>query len=82
MLHVHVVEVDHREVPELVRQAAANDSDPDTRIGLDPFSWISKGVVGLAARNGRKQESEHEDEPAHCCLIPEPAARWTGMLAG
>lgn len=32
MLYVHVAEAHHRELPEVVRQAVANETDPDTRI--------------------------------------------------
>jgi integrase len=32
MLYVHVAEAHHRELPEVVRQAAMNETDPDTRI--------------------------------------------------
>jgi integrase len=32
MLYVHVAEAHHRELPEVVRQAAASESDPDARI--------------------------------------------------
>ena len=32
MLYVHVAEAHHRELPEVVRQAAASESDPDVRI--------------------------------------------------
>jgi hypothetical protein len=32
MLYVHVAEAHHRELPEVVRLAAMNESDPDTRI--------------------------------------------------
>ena len=32
MLYVHVAEAHHRELPEVVRLAAMNETDPDTRI--------------------------------------------------
>ena len=32
MLYVHVAEAHHRELPEVVRLAAMNEGDPDTRI--------------------------------------------------
>jgi hypothetical protein len=32
MLYVHVAEAHHRELPEVIRQAAASESDPDVRI--------------------------------------------------
>jgi integrase len=32
MLYVHVAEAHHREMPELIRQAAMSESDPDARI--------------------------------------------------
>jgi integrase len=31
-VHVHVAEAHHRELPEVIRQAAASESDPDARI--------------------------------------------------
>jgi hypothetical protein len=32
MLYVHVAEAHHRELPEVVRLAAMNETDPDARI--------------------------------------------------
>jgi hypothetical protein len=32
MLYVHVAEAHHREMPEVIQQAAVGESDPDARI--------------------------------------------------
>jgi hypothetical protein len=32
MLYVHVAEAHHREWPEVIRQAAASEADPDARV--------------------------------------------------
>ena len=46
MLYVHVAEAHHREMPEVIRQAAMSESDPDAR--------ILSASGGLATPKGRR----------------------------
>ena len=53
MLYVHIAEAHHRELPEVVRLAAANETDPDTRI----LKMLAARGSHVAAEEGTKSES-------------------------
>jgi len=53
MLYVHIAEAHHRELPEVVRLAAANETDPDTRI----LKMLAARGSHVAAEEGTKPES-------------------------
>jgi len=53
MLYVHVAEAHHRELPEVVRLAAANETDPDTRI----LEMLAARGSHVAAEPAPREES-------------------------
>jgi len=53
MLYVHVAEAHHRELPEVVRLAAAAEADPDARI----IKMLGARGSHVAAEVGSNQES-------------------------
>jgi hypothetical protein len=53
MLYVHVAEAHRRELPEVVRLAAANETDPDTRI----LKMLGARGSHVAAASGIQSEN-------------------------